>query len=210
MICNGYCLKIYRFDGMDKQSVILSDRELWDQFLTGDPNSFKLIYERSIQDLFAYGRSFCQDEEIVRDSIQEMFVEIYETRSKLSSTDKILPYLMVVLKRTLYRKFRKTKNHQNYDQLPFILEVRDEAESGDEETFELLKKALNELTKRQREAIHLKYISGLSYEELAEVMNLNYQTSRNLVFRAIQKLRVVLKESDGMVFFLLKLSSIKG
>lgn len=194
---------------MDKQAVILSDRKLWDQFLTGDPNSFKLIYERSIQDLFAYGRSFCQDEEIVRDSIQDMFVEIYETRSKLSSTDKILPYLMVVLKRTLYRKLRKTKNHQNYDQLPFILEVGDEAEPGNEETFELLKKALNELTQRQREAIHLKYIAGLSYEELAKVMNLNYQTSRNLIFRAIQKLRVVLNESDVMVFFLLKLSSIK-
>ena len=195
---------------MDKQTVIVSDRKLWDQFLTGDQNSFKLIYERSIQDLFTYGRSFCQDEEIVRDCIQDMFVEIYDTRTKLSSTDKILPYLMVVLKRTLYRKLRKKQNHLNFDQLPFILEVGEEADPGNEETFELLKKALNELTQRQREAIHLKYISGLSYEELAKVMNLNYQTSRNLIFRAIQKLRVVLNESDVMVFLLLKLSKLKG
>lgn len=194
---------------MDNQTVIVSDQKLWNQFLTGDPNSFKLIYERSIQDLFAYGKSFCQDEEIVRDSIQDLFVEIYSTRTKLSSTDKILPYLMVILKRTLYRKLSKKRNHLNYDQLPFILELGEEAESGNEEAFDLLKKALEGLTQRQREAIHLKYISGLSYEELAKVMNLNYQTSRNLIFRAIQKLRVVLSESDIMVFFLLKFSNIK-
>jgi len=195
---------------MNKQAVILSDRKLWDQFLSGDSNSFRLIYERSIQDLFAYGRSFCQDEEIVSDCIQDMFVEIYDTRSRLSSTDKILPYLLVVLKRTLFRKLREIQkgSHLNFDQLPFLLEVGEEEEPENEETFELLKRALDELTERQREAIHLRYILGLSYDELGRVMDLNYQTSRNLVFRAIQKLRVVLNESDIMVFFLVNYSQI--
>lgn len=206
-----FYLKIHRFGEMDKQTVILSDRKLWENFQSGDVNSFKLIYEKSIQDLYAYGRSFCQDEDVVRDSIQDLFVEIYTTRTRLSSTDKILPYLMVVLKRILYRKLRKIQNGQqlNLDQLSFVLEIGEESEPGNEETFELLKKALEELTQRQREAIHLKYISGLSYEELAKVMNLNYQTSRNLIFRAIQKLRDVMNKSDVLVFFFLNLSRFK-
>jgi len=193
---------------MDKQPVILSDSGLWKSFLSGDANSFKLIYERSVQDLFAYGKSFCQDQEIVKDSIQDLFVEIYSTRTRLSPTDKILPYLMVVLKRIIIRKLRKTEANKNLDfeRLPFILEIgEEEKDSGKEDNLEILKNALDELSPRQREAIHLKYVAGLSYTELSKVMNLNYQTSRNLISRAIQKLRVLLNENQMIILFVLKL-----
>ncbi|MFV0590204.1 MAG: RNA polymerase sigma factor [Draconibacterium sp.] len=196
---------------MDKQTIILSDKRLWDRFLAGDSESFQLIYEKSIQDLFAYGNSFCQDEEVVKDCIHDLFIEIHSKRTKLGSTDKILPYLMVIFKRLLYRRLRKMQERRslNIEQLPFVLDIGEETEPGKEDTFELLKTALGELTERQREAIHLRYISDLSYEELAKVMHLNYQTSRNLIFRAIQKLRVVLNESDVIVLFILFFSRIK-
>ncbi|MCK3684792.1 sigma-70 family RNA polymerase sigma factor [Maribellus sp. YY47] len=191
---------------------MLSDRKLWESFLSGDGNSFKMIYERSIQDLFAYGRSFCSDEEIVKDCIHDLFIEIYNTRTRLSSTDKILPYLMVVLKRIIIRKLRKDapSNSLNIEYLPFVLEIREEEEDiAVEETLQSLRNALRELTPRQREAIHLKYVAGLSYDELAKVMDLNYQTSRNLVSRAILKLRVILNKEELVVLLVLTIGGGK-
>lgn len=178
----------------------------------GDSTSFKLIYERSIYDLLAYGRSFCQDQEVVKDSIHDLFVELHKTRSRLGKTDKILPYLMVILKRILVKKLRKKETNRLLDieRLPFMLDIcEDETDSDGDDNFVRLKKALEELTPRQREAIHLKYSAGLSYEELSKVMNLNYQTSRNLIFRAIQKLRVILKENQVVVLLLVGLDRAK-
>ncbi len=187
---------------MVKHSVTLPDKKLWENFLLGDSTSFKLIYERSIYDLLAYGRSFCQDQEVVKDSIHDLFIELHNTRSRLGKTDKILPYLMVILKRILIKKLRKKETNRLLDieRLPFILDIcEDETDLDGDDNFVRLKKALDELTPRQREAIHLKYSAGLSYEELSKVMNLNYQTSRNLIFRAIQKLRVILNENQVVV-----------
>lgn len=45
------------------------------------------------------------------------------------------------------------------------------------------------LSPRQKEAIYLKFVSNLSYEEISKVMQMNYQSARNLVFRGLEKLR---------------------
>jgi DNA-directed RNA polymerase specialized sigma subunit, sigma24 homolog len=45
---------------------------------------------------------------------------------------------------------------------------------------------------RQKEIIYLKYYMNLSYEEVSEVMNINYQAARNLVYQSIKVLKNVL------------------
>jgi len=58
---------------------MLSDRKLWADFLSGDGNSFKMIYERSIQNLFAHRRSFCsypEKEELLFYDLKYLFPNI--------------------------------------------------------------------------------------------------------------------------------------
>ena len=63
-----------------------------------------------------------------------------------------------------------------------------------------LEKAFNRLSDRQREIIHMKYYQHLDYEEIGRMMDLNYQSARNLVNRALAALR---KEMLGIVTLLL-------
>lgn len=61
---------------------MLSDRKLWENFFSGDENSFKMIYERLIQDLFAYGRSFCsypEKEELLFYDLKYLFPNIWDS-----------------------------------------------------------------------------------------------------------------------------------
>ena len=51
------------------------------------------------------------------------------------------------------------------------------------------------LTDRQREAIYLRYMHGMSYEEIAELMDLQVGSVRKLVYRAI----TVLREKSGQL-----------
>jgi RNA polymerase sigma factor (sigma-70 family) len=50
-------------------------------------------------------------------------------------------------------------------------------------------KALNSLTKRQKEAITLKFYDGLSYQEVAVLMAMSVRATYNLIYRAIEVLR---------------------
>jgi RNA polymerase sigma-70 factor (ECF subfamily) len=52
--------------------------------------------------------------------------------------------------------------------------------------------AVNSLPGRQKEIIYLRIYQGLSYEEISEVMNINYQVARNLFHQSIKSLRQLL------------------
>jgi RNA polymerase sigma factor (sigma-70 family) len=64
----------------------------------------------------------------------------------------------------------------------------------------IVKDALNDLTKRQREVIYLKFYQELSYAEISEIMDMKYQSVLNLFQRALIKLRdnpMLLRVSDS-------------
>ncbi len=195
---------MYRFGAMEKKQIILSDKELWIDFISGKKDAFKTIYEKYFPELFKYGCYFSDDEDLVKDCIQDLFVNLYNYRLKLKLTDKIRPYLIASFKRNIFNKLRseseEKKRQLRIDSLSFDYSFPEDTAENDDNKIALLQNAMNELTARQREAIYLKYVTGLSYEELSAVMNLSYQGSRNLICHAMEKLRKVI--SNKALFLL--------
>jgi len=187
-------VKIFRFAAMGRSEVIVSDKELWKNFISGENEAFQAIYEKYFPELFRYGCYFSDDEELVKDCIQDLFVHLHYYRSNLKPTDKIRPYLIASFKQNIFKKIRSAsegkKKSLRIENLPFDYSfVDDPEEISDDDRTALLKNALNTLTARQKEAIYLKYVTGLGYDELSTSMNISYQASRNLVFHAMERLR---------------------
>ncbi|MFZ4581367.1 MAG: RNA polymerase sigma factor, partial [Paludibacter sp.] len=65
------------------------------------------------------------------------------------------------------------------------------AQEEDTAKKELIKKLYSELNKNQQEAIYHRYVEGLSCEEIADLMHINYQSAKNLIHRAIKKMKSV-------------------
>ncbi len=63
------------------------------------------------------------------------------------------------------------------------------AQELSEEQARQLKQAFSNLTGRQREALFLRYYQGLSYEEISDIMDVRYQSLRNLISTALKRLR---------------------
>lgn len=77
--------------------------------------------------------------------------------------------------------------------LPFIatyqyLSEQEETEET-EEVKQKFEQVLNMLNSRQKEAIYLRFQLDLSYEEISELLGINYQSARNLIHRSITKIR---------------------
>lgn len=172
----------------------MSDKKIWNKLRSGDQKALEEIYRTYFSDLFNYGKRLSKDENTVEDCIQELFVELWNRREKLSETDAIKPYLFVSLKRKIFhtvKKLRKstdTELEEKYFDAELSIDEILIAKETTEEQKNNLKSAFDELTSRQKEILFLKYYSEMDYEEISRIMDMNYQSARNLVSRAIQKL----------------------
>lgn len=139
------------------------------------------------------------DEELVRDSMQELFQKLWERRATLETVENVKPYLFKVLRHRISDNIklanRRTARQQSYQEefeVTYLPEDFIGAEQFSSEQNTQLLAILNQLPPRQREVIYLKYFDGFSYEKISEVMNLTAQSVRNLVYRAIKTLKELL------------------
>ena len=182
------------------------ERILWSRFLNGDNQVLSLIFLHHANALFDYGCRFTVDQDFVKDCIQEVFCTLIRTRKNLSETDNVRLYLLKSLKRRIIRDLKNAGNKprslddQDYSfDLRFSENLDDQLNELDEEKLHLIAEAMQSLTARQKEAIYLRFNRGLEYEEISFLLSLNYQSSRALIHRAIEKLREIIHIQDKKI-----------
>jgi len=182
------------------------ERILWSRFLNGDNQVLSLIFLHHANALFDYGCRFTVDQDLVKDCIQEIFCTLIRTRKNLSETDNVRLYLLKSLKRRIIRDLKNAGNKprslddQDYSfDLRFSENLDDQLNELDEEKLHLIAEAMQSLTARQKEAIYLRFNRGLEYEEISFLLSLNYQSSRALIHRAIEKLREIIHIQDKKI-----------
>lgn len=171
-----------------------SDRNLWASFVNGNDVALNMIYERFIDALYAFGLRYTEDPEMVKDSIQDLFVDLFKYRQTLSVDVNVKSYLFTSLKRKICLVLKKAAVRENHIfQLSFSLtyNLEDEAISDERRTalLSILDKQLALLPSRQKEALYLRFNSELEYEEIAVIMDVSVETVRTLVYRGVKQLR---------------------
>ena len=190
-----------------------SDQIIWENFLCGDDEAYTYIYREYSQALYAYGMHFTSDTGLVEDCIQDVFIKIFQNRRHLQSTDNIKLYLFIALKNKLFNIFRKDIKYSQIDSLEpvFAAEytIEDEIIENEREQFlnEKMIRMLEVLSPRQKEIIYYRFVEGLSYEEICQIMDMNYQSTQNLIQRSLKKLRTTFSQAE-MQFVLLLLISM--
>ena len=185
------------------------DSSLWDGLRGGSKEALRLIYNQEIDYLYNYGRKIFRRTDVVEDCIHDLFVELWQRHAKLGATDSIRKYLAVSLRRKVVSTLKKENKAElvdSFDAIPFDVELAiDEimiAQEMDEEQVAKLKSAWEKLTDKQKEILYLRFYQGLEYEQIAEVLDIKYQSLRNAVSRAINSLR------GDMLLLIIALSTI--
>ncbi len=175
-----------------------ADFLLWNRFKNGDKEIFASLYQAHIASLIAYGSKLCPDKEVLKDLIQELFVELWNSRKNLAATDCIRFYLLKALRYKLIRaeKRQQTRTgslskviHLVYKEVENPVETTIIEKENRDFRISLLQEAIKKLTLRQQEAIQLRFYQGLRHEQIAEIMDMNYQSVSNLLYSAISRLK---------------------
>ncbi len=188
---------------------MISDEVLWCRLIEGDEVPFTELFERFYPALLRYGKSFLSDTDKVQDCIQDVFVDIWHYRSTLCRTASVKAYLLSCLRKRIARTnkgdhiFRHTTS---LEEVQFLVEFTIEDHLiADEETaakVSQLNQYINSLPPRQKEALYLRYHQELKTEQIAEVLNINYQSANNLIHRAVIQLRKDLKDHVALLMLL--------
>lgn len=157
------------------------------------------IFQTYYKELYFYGLKIIPVPELVKDVIQEIFVSLWERKEGMEKVNNIKSYLLVALRNELIHASKKhyvSARNDNFHVEPFTLTIEDFLikEENSKHLNERLVESLNKLSERQREVIMLRFYHNLSFEELSEVLKMKVQSVRNLLFRALGKIRNELKD----------------
>jgi RNA polymerase sigma factor (sigma-70 family) len=184
----------------DYSEVYKQENILWIQFRDGDKNALGALFVQYYDDLYAYGMKLTGDEDMVRDSIQDLFIKLWESRNRIKIVEQVKPYLIRAFRNLTIDQSRLAEKNPvqrfSISVMPEVLhfepeDFKSEAELVQNQISKLLL-AMNELPPRVREAVYLRYYTGLNFDELATVMNVTVQSTRNLIHQGIKSLKDVL------------------
>lgn len=178
----------------------MDEGALWRAFKGGDSMAFEHIYQQNFPKLLSYGFKITADSNVVQDCIQDLFVELWESRANITHVNSIQFYLLKSLR---YKVVRHLQNHH-------VQSLDDTFNSISEDSYEheILKKetddnyskqlqiAIDQLPKRQKEALHLRYFQDFSNEEVAQIMGVNYQSACKFIYTALKSLRGLMRLSS--------------
>jgi len=177
----------------------MEDRKLWQALKEGRRSALERIYREQIGLLLSYGSKFALNTPLLENCIQDLFVDLWRRRRTLGDTDSIPRYLVVALRRRIVRQLereRKQGGELEERDLHFQAELNTEEEwiarEASTQQHSRLRQALEQLSARQREAIYLRYYAGMEYDDICEIMDISYQSTRNLVAGGLKKLRGLL------------------
>jgi RNA polymerase sigma factor (sigma-70 family) len=173
----------------------VDEKLIWLNFQAGDEQAYAYLYNAYFDKLYYHGLRIHADPSLVKDCIQELFIKVWRTKENLGQPVSIRNYLAEALKRTILKEVAKQK-YTSQANLPadyyFESVLSHEKQLIDiqvsEEQMKQLETSLKKLTKRQRDAIHLKFYGKLSYEDIAEIMELNVRSVYNLISKALEVL----------------------
>ena len=195
---------------MGSVNLLDEDLLLWNEFRNGNADAFGGLIRVHYQDLFHYGTRFTKDEELVKDCLQDLFLELWANRLTISETSFVKYYLLKALRRGLGRKIGRSKHAASWDELHFenlfngspSIETQLIREEYLTELSRKMRKILASLSRRQQEVIYLRFYVEADPEEIAEIMSLNRQSVYNLLHDALKKLKKLSGKPSRFFLFL--------
>jgi DNA-directed RNA polymerase specialized sigma24 family protein len=94
-----------------RDTTTKNDRELWKEFKGGCEQTFSYIFHKHYSFLYNYGSKLTSDKDLIKDSIQELFIILWESRSRLGDTMSIKFYLLKSFRRHVIRTLTAQNKH---------------------------------------------------------------------------------------------------
>jgi RNA polymerase sigma-70 factor (ECF subfamily) len=193
--------EIYRLKKLELAE--LSDEDVMERCALGSEAAFRALVQRYRSRLMNLVSRFINDRDRAEEISQEVFLRVYRNRERYRKSGKFSTWIFTIAVNLTKNEIRSRVRHRG----TFSLDAVDEETGGQGISFPDLKplpdedlnaaeirsriaEALEKIPARYREAVILRDVEGLSYEEVGEILRIPGGTVRSRINRA----RLMLKE----------------
>lgn len=168
---------------------------LLNEYRSGNDKAFETLYHLYDAQLLDYGTCLAEDRELVRDCIQDVFLQLV-IRSRRQLINKVGGYLFVSLRNRILDAFRKKAVAEaltagGYGSMEYVESTETQFIST-EDAMQAHKNVISlfsELTPHQQEAFHLYFLEQRKYDEICKILKMDNPCIRNLIYRGMTRLR---------------------
>lgn len=146
--------------------------------------------------LYSYGMNINNDSDLVKDTIHDLFIDLYKYKKKLRKVENIESYLFTSFKHKLYKAIKvETKvikvSFNTNDHATDVVSQDHKIINLEQYNYdlEMLSNAMHKLSDKQRKVIQFKFHHGKDYPEIAHIMGISVPSARTQVYRALKTLK---------------------
>ena len=174
----------------------ITDEVLLENLKRGEVDSLALIYERYKILLYNYFLRTTRDYDASNDLLMATFERIHKYRRSYEPTKKARPWIYQIASNLAKDHFRKSKSNKGAVKMKAEIPASsDEPLNDTEDRNSRLMLALSKLNPTERNIITMYYLLEMSYEDIAFSQKITINNTRIKVYRALKKLRELLKDS---------------
>lgn len=188
-----------------------NDLQIVDKIKGHDQSAFEYVFRRFYKELCNFALMYLKVEQASEEVVQETFINIWEKRQKLTIQSSLKAYLYVAVKnrsinylKSQASQVSKKSHSTSADDNPIHIEEAASIEKAmhNAELQEVLEQAVGALPKRCGEIFTLARIQGMSYQQVADKLDISKKTVEAQMGIAFKKLREFLRQHWELVLLL--------
>ncbi|MCP4725834.1 MAG: RNA polymerase sigma-70 factor [bacterium] len=183
-----------------------SDLYYFELLSKGDQSAFRHIFNTYYKDLVVFTKQYVKDMQIAENIVQDVFMKIWSNREKIRILSNVRSYLFTAARNTALNHLRKASYEVAIDDEAYIRTDNKTPyeEIYGKETYNQIIKSIENLPEKCRMTYSMFIFNGMSYAEIAEIMDVSINTVKTHMFRAVKMLRESLSTIILSVLFLIR------
>jgi RNA polymerase sigma factor (sigma-70 family) len=171
-------------------------QENWTRIRAGDQSALVVLYKTMYQVLLNAGTRYTNDQELLKDHIQQLFLHLWEQREKLPAVQFVRTYVINAYRNRLVNSLKKiprfvpvTEEEGNdlFIERSYLEKLLDYQDNESKRA--RLERALTCLTERQLELLEMRFFLQMSYAEMEAALGISRKTIYNIIFNSLESLR---------------------
>jgi RNA polymerase sigma-70 factor, ECF subfamily len=184
-----------------RDTPLPDERQLVQKARSGDADAFAMLYDAYVDRIYRYIYFRVSDDIVAEDLTSQVFLKAWESLDRYRvSRSPYLALLYTIARNLVIDYYRMKKETVTLDA---IVQVRANGPDPDEEVqnrfdMQAVRDALQFLTEEQQQVLSLRFIAGMSTEDIARLMDKREGAIRALQMRALQALTKYMAEKDSV------------
>ena len=168
------------------------DLQLIEEIANGNRESFKELYEKYVRQIFSFVYKITKDNKLTEEVVNDTMFEVWKGAENFKGNSAVLTWIFGIAHNKSMNELRKKRpealDPEEFSRFASSDETAEEVVMKKDRS-ERMKEALNELSPEHRTVLELTFYNGMSYPEIAEIMQCPVNTVKTRMFYAKEKLK---------------------